>query len=129
MRTNEDVGPHCLELRRRYDPGVTLSLLKCITDILNLLEDDGFPVKVKEQAEAIFAAREGKEDYVDYEFQEFKGAVVRNHLYIIRYLQTYVGTVHGFATRPNLDYEPSVEGYEGALQQAVNWFNKTLQTT
>ena len=36
------------------------------------------------------------------------------------------GTVHGFAARPNLAMPEVVEAYKGALQQTVDWFNKTL---
>lgn len=39
------------------------------------------------------------------------------------YLQ---GTAHGFAARPNLAYPEVKAGYEGAFEQAVQWFKKTL---
>jgi carboxymethylenebutenolidase len=36
-------------------------------------EDNTFPTKSRQAAEAIFAARKGKEDFVDYEFVDYKG--------------------------------------------------------
>lgn len=38
----------------------------------------------------------------------------------------YIGTTHGFAIRPNLKYNESKEGFEGAFSQAVSWFQKTI---
>jgi len=37
-----------------------------------------------------------------------------------------VGTVHGFAARPNLEIPEVKAGFEGALDQTVQWFKKTL---
>ena len=37
-----------------------------------------------------------------------------------------VGTAHGFAVRPNLKVPEVKAGYEGALDQTVAWFKKTL---
>lgn len=37
-----------------------------------------------------------------------------------------IGTAHGFATRPNLALSEIKEAYEGAFEQTVSWFNKTL---
>ncbi|TRM64079.1 dienelactone hydrolase [Schizophyllum amplum] len=76
-----------------------------------LAEDDhGIPQKKADQAEALFAERKGKEGYVDYEFK------------------VYPGTAHGFAARPNLAVPEVKAGYEGAFEQAVGWFKKTLTT-
>lgn len=36
------------------------------------------------------------------------------------------GTVHGFAARPNLAYPEVKAGYEGAFEQTIEWFQKTL---
>jgi hypothetical protein len=36
------------------------------------------------------------------------------------------GTAHGFAARPNLTVPEVKAGYEGALEQTVAWFTKTL---
>ncbi|EKM49648.1 uncharacterized protein PHACADRAFT_265215 [Phanerochaete carnosa HHB-10118-sp] len=73
-------------------------------------EDDmTFTKSLRDQAEAIFAARKDKPDYIDYEFKDYKG------------------TCHGFAARPNLAIPEIVEAYNGALEQVAVWFQKTLQ--
>ncbi|KAI5892199.1 uncharacterized protein SCHCODRAFT_015880 [Schizophyllum commune H4-8] len=61
-----------------------------------------------DNAEAIFASRKGKDDFMEYEFK------------------VYPGTAHGFAARPNLALPAVKEGFERAFEQAVNWFKKTL---
>ncbi|KAF9049634.1 dienelactone hydrolase endo-1,3,1,4-beta-D-glucanase [Hymenopellis radicata] len=71
-------------------------------------EDMIFSKALRLQAEAEFSGRTGKDNFVDYEFKE------------------YTGTVHGFASRPNLEYPEVKEGFEGALRQTVEWFRKTL---
>ncbi|KAL4251879.1 AB hydrolase superfamily protein [Abortiporus biennis] len=71
-------------------------------------EDMSFGTAKRNNAEAIFAARKEKPDYIDYEFKDYKG------------------TVHGFAARPNLGLPEIMEAYNGALEQTVNWFKKTL---
>jgi hypothetical protein len=42
----------------------------------------------------------------------------------ISYMAT--GTCHGFAARPNMEYEEIKSAYEGATEQTVNWFKKTI---
>jgi len=37
-----------------------------------------------------------------------------------------LGTTHGFASRPNMEYPEVKEGFEQAFEQTVNWFNKTI---
>ncbi|EIM87387.1 dienelactone hydrolase endo-1-3,1,4-beta-D-glucanase [Stereum hirsutum FP-91666 SS1] len=72
-------------------------------------EDDmAFTPDIRSEAEAVFAARKDKPEYVDYEFVDYKG------------------TVHGFAARPNLSMPDVKEAYEGALEQTAAWFKKTL---
>ncbi|KAF4621841.1 hypothetical protein D9613_012100 [Agrocybe pediades] len=71
-------------------------------------EDYFFPDSLRHQAEAEFARRKGKGNWVEYEFKEWKG------------------TQHGFASRPNLNLPEIKEAYEGALEQTVEWFKKTL---
>jgi len=72
-------------------------------------EDDmSFKKPLRDQAEAAFAARKDKPDFVEYEFRDYKG------------------TAHGFAARPNLGLPEIVEAYNGAFQQTIDWFNKTL---
>ncbi|KAI0086560.1 dienelactone hydrolase endo-1-3,1,4-beta-D-glucanase [Irpex rosettiformis] len=71
-------------------------------------DDQSFKKEVRDNAEAIFAARKGKPEFIEYEFKDYKG------------------TVHGFAARPNMAMPEVVEAYKGALQQTVDWFNKTL---
>ncbi|KAL1690606.1 dienelactone hydrolase [Schizophyllum commune] len=75
----------------------------------SLAEDcDYVKQKQIDNAEAIFASRKGKDNFVEYEFK------------------VYPGTAHGFAARPNLALPAVKEGFERAFEQAVNWFKKTL---
>jgi len=71
-------------------------------------EDMAFKDKDIERARAILAEQESKSDQVDYEFKIWQG------------------TAHGFAVRPNLKVPEVKAGYEGALDQTVAWFKKTL---
>lgn len=86
-----------------------------------------FTPKLRAESEAVLAARSEKSDRIDYEFRDYKGSLpimvhqVMQHTYI-----PLPGTVHGFATRPNLSIPLVVEGYEGALKQTAQWFEKTL---
>ncbi|KAF7797452.1 hypothetical protein EIP86_008649 [Pleurotus ostreatoroseus] len=70
--------------------------------------DSSFTPTIRREAEALFAAREGAEDFVEYEFRD------------------YPGTVHGFAARPNLAIPGVYEAYQGALEQTGAWFDRTL---
>ncbi|GLB42236.1 putative dienelactone hydrolase family protein [Lyophyllum shimeji] len=70
--------------------------------------DQFFADSSRLNVEAIFAERKGKENFLDYEFKIYKG------------------TIHGFAIRPDLANPEVKEGYEGAMQQIVAWFSKTL---
>jgi len=74
----------------------------------NAEDDQWFPTDVQQKAEAIFAERKGKENFVEYEFKQWKG------------------TAHGFAARPVMSIPDVKAGYEGAFEQAVDWFNKTI---
>ncbi|KAF8133941.1 dienelactone hydrolase endo-1,3,1,4-beta-D-glucanase [Boletus edulis] len=71
-------------------------------------EDMALSKAMRLNAEAIFAARKDRPDFVPYEFVD------------------YMGTVHGFACRPNLAYDGMKAGFEGSLSQTVEWFRKTL---
>ncbi|KZV76156.1 dienelactone hydrolase endo-1-3,1,4-beta-D-glucanase [Peniophora sp. CONT] len=71
-------------------------------------EDFSFKPHLRNGAEAIFKEREGKEDFVPYEFKDWKGCA------------------HGFAIRPNQSVPEVKAGYEGALVQTVDWFKKSL---
>ncbi|KAF5369528.1 hypothetical protein D9758_002663 [Tetrapyrgos nigripes] len=71
-------------------------------------EDFTFSPEVRANAEKCLKAREEKDNFVDYEFKEYKG------------------TVHGFAARPNLEIPEVKEGFEQAFEQTVNWFDKTM---
>jgi len=71
-------------------------------------EDHSFKDKDVKTAQDIFKEKEEKSDHVDYEFRIWEG------------------TAHGFAVRPNLKVPEVKAGYEGALEQTVVWFNKTL---
>ncbi|KAG8955403.1 hypothetical protein FRC04_008754 [Tulasnella sp. 424] len=67
-------------------------------------EDEAMPEKFKKQTEAILKRKEP----LAYEFTEYKG------------------TRHGFAARPNLGIPQIKQAYEDALDEAVEWFKKTL---
>ncbi|KAF8478080.1 dienelactone hydrolase endo-1-3,1,4-beta-D-glucanase [Russula ochroleuca] len=71
-------------------------------------EDMSFKDKDVQAARDILKEQEEKPDHVDYEFKIWKG------------------TAHGFAVRPNLKVPDVKAGYEGALDQTVAWFKKTL---
>jgi len=71
-------------------------------------EDMSFKRPIRLQAEEIFEERKGKENFVEYEFKDYKG------------------TVHGFAARPNLGIPEIKAAFEAAFEQTVEWFNKTL---
>ncbi|KAH9997954.1 dienelactone hydrolase endo-1-3,1,4-beta-D-glucanase [Russula vinacea] len=74
-----------------------------------LAEDDmGFKDKDVKGARAILREQEVRSDHVDYEFKIWKG------------------TASGFAVRPNLKVPDVKAGYEGALDQTIAWFKKTL---
>jgi carboxymethylenebutenolidase len=86
-----------------------------------------FKKPLREQAEAVFAARKEKPDFLDYEFKDYKG-VFYSYLDATAYvLSSSTGTCHGFAARPNLAIPEIVEAYKGALDQTAAWFQKTLQ--
>ncbi|KIK69628.1 hypothetical protein GYMLUDRAFT_34013 [Collybiopsis luxurians FD-317 M1] len=72
-------------------------------------EDMSFKPKTRQKTEAIFVSRKNQGNPIEYEFRDYKG------------------TTHGFAARPNLAYPEVKAGYEGALEQTVQWFEKTLQ--
>ncbi|KAF8069025.1 dienelactone hydrolase endo-1,3,1,4-beta-D-glucanase [Lyophyllum atratum] len=72
-------------------------------------EDDlFFSPALRLQAEALFSERKGTENFVEYEFHDYKG------------------TTHGFAARPNLNIPEVKEAHGKAFQQAVDWSAKTL---
>ncbi|THG94999.1 hypothetical protein EW026_g6571 [Hermanssonia centrifuga] len=91
--------------------GCTVAQIKAIkvpTSWVCAESDMTFKPPLRNQAEAVFAARKEKEDYVDYEFKDYRG------------------TVHGFAARPNLGIPEVYDAYKAALDQTVAWFQKTL---
>jgi len=71
-------------------------------------EDMAFKPETRRMAEELLAARKGKDNFVEYEFKDYKG------------------TVHGFAARPRLDVPEAMAGFEGAMEQTIKWFDKTL---
>ncbi|KZV76148.1 dienelactone hydrolase endo-1-3,1,4-beta-D-glucanase [Peniophora sp. CONT] len=85
-----------------------VKLMKVPTSWACAEEDSGFKPHLRNGAEAVFKQREGKEDFVPYEFKDWKGCA------------------HGFAIRPNQSIPEVKAGYEGALAQTVDWFKKTL---
>ncbi|KAJ3474951.1 hypothetical protein NLI96_g12153 [Meripilus lineatus] len=70
--------------------------------------DEYFAPKFRNEAEATFAARKDKPDFVEYEFVD------------------YPGTAHGFAARPNQRLPDIVEAYKKAMGQICSWFAKTV---
>ncbi|KAG6829709.1 hypothetical protein H0H92_003744 [Tricholoma furcatifolium] len=60
------------------------------------------------QTEEMYASRQGTVEFIDNEFQ------------------TYEGTNHGFAIRPNLSKPEVKTAYGDALKHTITWFNKTL---
>lgn len=94
-----------------------------------LLADMSFSAKYRQECEAELEGRRGKDNFVDYEFKDYKGKLpippwLHNSLSMCS--RPHPGTTHGFAARPNLAYPEVKEGFEGAFEQAVNWFEKTL---
>ena len=85
-------------------------------------EDHLFSDTARLAAERSFESRKGKDNYVDFEFKVHKGANFAHK----RRRADLAGTVHGFAARPNISIPIVKEGYEGALNEATNWFKKTL---
>ena len=86
-----------------------------------------FAKPLRDQAEAIFAARKDKPDFVEYEFVDYKGSwVVLGSAQIIAQF-AYAGTCHGFATRPNLGIPEVYEAHNAALEQTAAWLSKYLQ--
>ncbi|KAE9397997.1 dienelactone hydrolase endo-1,3,1,4-beta-D-glucanase [Gymnopus androsaceus JB14] len=71
-------------------------------------EDFAFKPEIRRKAEEILASRMGKDNFAEYEFKDYKGCV------------------HGFAARPDLEYPEAKAGYEGAFEQTIQWFEKTL---
>jgi len=57
-------------------------------------EDSSFGPALRNEAEAVFAERKGKDNFLEYEFVDYKG------------------TVHGFAARPNLALPAIKEAFE-----------------
>jgi len=68
-------------------------------------EDSRFPKPFQVECEAEFAQRPNGQLY------EFK---------------SYKGTVHGFASRPNMGNPVIKQAFKDALDQAAQWFTKTL---
>ncbi|KAF9255952.1 dienelactone hydrolase endo-1,3,1,4-beta-D-glucanase [Marasmius fiardii PR-910] len=68
-------------------------------------EDFTFKPALRMKAEAEFVSRKPPHEY---EFKDYKG------------------TTHGFASRPNFEYPEIKEAFEGAMDQIVGWFEKTL---
>ncbi|KIY64972.1 dienelactone hydrolase endo-1,3,1,4-beta-D-glucanase [Cylindrobasidium torrendii FP15055 ss-10] len=71
-------------------------------------EDTMFSATLRLAAEAIFADRNDKKSFVEYDSKQYKG------------------TAHGFAARPNLAFPDFKEGFERAQADIVAWFKKTL---
>ncbi|KAI5119205.1 hypothetical protein M0805_004460 [Coniferiporia weirii] len=82
--------------------------MKTPTSWLCAEEDPSFGPELRAEAEAIFAARKDKPDFLAYEFHEYKG------------------TVHGFAARPELSVPEIKEGFEKAFEATIKWFKQTL---
>ncbi|THH08892.1 hypothetical protein EW145_g2391 [Phellinidium pouzarii] len=100
-----------------FDSAVIAHPGRCTTDQIRAMkiptswlcaEEDRSFDPLRAEAEAIFAARKEKSDFIDYEFRDYKG------------------TVHGFAVRPELSIPEAKEGFEKSFEATVQWFKKTL---
>lgn len=90
-------------------------------------EDLSFKAPLRKEAEAVFAARKGKADFVPYEFDDWKGSLFRFAVAAQCLTRaSLAGTVHGFAARPDMTMPEVKAGYEGAFQKTVTWFRSTL---
>ncbi|KAE9404070.1 dienelactone hydrolase endo-1,3,1,4-beta-D-glucanase [Gymnopus androsaceus JB14] len=85
-----------------------ISAIKVPSSFVCAEEDITFGPKARKKAEEIFASRNGRDNFIEHEFKVYKG------------------TTHGFAVRPNQSYPEVKAGYEAALEQTVQWFEKTL---
>jgi carboxymethylenebutenolidase len=86
-----------------------------------------FKDKDVQAARDILKEQEEKPDHVDYEFKIWKGKLFPSgNENTSHSVWRCVGTAHGFAVRPNLKVPDVKAGYEGALDQTVAWFKKTL---
>lgn len=90
-------------------------------------DDMGFKDKDVKGARAILREQEVRSDHVDYEFKIWKGKPFPSgNENTSHSLWQCVGTASGFAVRPNLKVPDVKAGYEGALDQTIAWFKKTL---
>ncbi|KAJ8593660.1 dienelactone hydrolase endo-1,3,1,4-beta-D-glucanase [Rhizopogon salebrosus TDB-379] len=85
--------------------------INCPTSWVCAEEDMTFGPAIRNKAEAMLEARNGKENLVDYEFVDYKG------------------TVHGFACRPHLEFPDVKVAFDESINQTLKWFEKTLPLT
>ncbi|KAF9480402.1 dienelactone hydrolase endo-1,3,1,4-beta-D-glucanase [Pholiota conissans] len=85
-----------------------VSAIKAPASFVFAEDDLFFTAPFRDRTEAVFAARKGKEDFLEYE------------------CKTYKATAHGFACRPNLDLPEVKKAYEDAFEQTIAWFKKTI---
>ncbi|THV05298.1 alpha/beta-hydrolase [Dendrothele bispora CBS 962.96] len=72
-------------------------------------EDDFvFGPEARARAEKTLESRKGKDNFVEYEFKDYKG------------------TTHGFACRPDLEIPEVKEGFEKSFEDTIEWFNKII---
>jgi hypothetical protein len=105
--------------------------------------DTMLPPERLEKIEALYAGRQGKDTFVDYEIKVYKGIYflcplrggliyhINSRLWYdfdssFDRVQITLSAAHGFGARPNFAYADVKEGFEKAFQQAVDWFNKTV---
>ena len=82
---------------------------------------------LRNKAEAAFAERKGKDNFVEYEFVDYKGSCRALPSGTVSQPNLHpTGTVHGFAARPNLSLPVIKEAFEKVTSQTVQWFKKTL---
>jgi carboxymethylenebutenolidase len=93
---------------------------------LDLSDDFSFNKTLRMQVEAAFAERKGTDQFVDYEFKDYKGRSFVTVTCSRVFKHVILGTAHGFAARPNLSIAEVKEAYEQAFDQTVEWFEKTL---
>ena len=98
-----------------------------MTSTLLSAEDEYFKPQLRQDAEAAFKSRADKPDFVEYEFVDYPGELrFFMHPLFFPINDVIEGTVHGFASRPNMAYPEAKDSFEKAFAAAVRWFKKTL---
>jgi hypothetical protein len=83
-----------------------------------------FPLPYALECEALLKQLREASSGPEFEFREYKGKISRSDL--VKSLSFFAGVVHGFASRPNLTIDSHKKGFDGAFEQTIKWFEKTL---